>query len=291
MNQSLQDARAGTANAGRAQVKSPLRLDAVANTALNAAARFWFVVAVAGQWLFAFYVAAFYGGAAASGDWEAWNKALPRGLMAGDSFGNATLAAHLFLAVVITVAGPLQFSAQIRTGAPSFHRWSGRLYVLTAFTMSAGGLYMLLTRGTVGDASQHLAIWLNAVVIMLCAALAWRNALARNFGAHRRWALRLFLVVNGVWFFRIALMFWLVVNKRPVGFDPATFQGPFLTFLAFAQFVPPVAVLELYLRARNAARAPARIAMAAGLSALTVAMGVGIFGAFMGMWLPRLHWP
>lgn len=47
--------------------------------------------------------------------------------------------------------------------------------------------------------------------------------------------------------------------------------------------------LELYLCARDGASAPRRAVMAAGLSALTLAMGVGIAGAFMEMWLPRLQ--
>jgi Predicted membrane protein (DUF2306) len=265
------------------------RLQSIGITALRAAAQLWFVVAVAGQWLFAFYVTVFYGGSAARGDWAAWNQALPRGLLPGDSLGNATLAAHLLLAAVITLLGPLQLIPQVRARAPRWHRWTGRVYISTAFVASAGGLYLLVTRGTVGDNAQHVAIGLNALAIMGCATLAWRHALKRRFDAHRRWALRLFLVVNGVWFFRVGLMLWLVVNQRPVGFDPKTFEGPFLTFLAFAQFLLPLVVLELYLRARDRASALQRIVMAATLFALTVAMAVGIFGAFMGMWLPRLR--
>jgi hypothetical protein len=29
--------------------------------------------------------------------------------------------------------------------------------------------------------------------------VAWRTALARDFTAHRRWALRVYLVANGQW--------------------------------------------------------------------------------------------
>ncbi|MBI2969669.1 MAG: hypothetical protein HYY36_02895, partial [Gammaproteobacteria bacterium] len=49
-----------------------LRLDAAADTALKAAARFWFVTAVAGQWIFVYYIVSFYGGAAAQGNLAAW---------------------------------------------------------------------------------------------------------------------------------------------------------------------------------------------------------------------------
>jgi hypothetical protein len=47
-----------------------------------------------------------------------------------------------------------------------------------------------------------------------------------------------------------------------------------------------IPVLELYLCTRGRADASGRIAMAAGLLVLTIAMGIEIFGVTMGMWLP-----
>jgi uncharacterized membrane protein len=171
---------------------------------------------------------------------------------------------------------------------PALHRWNGRLYMVIAITISLGSLYLVWVRGTVGDTSQHLGSTLNAFLILLCAALAWRFAKARDFTSHRRWALRLFLVVSGVWFFRVGLMLWLLVHQAPVGFDQKTFTGPFLTFLAFAQTLVPLAVLELYLRAQLRGSTGLRFALAAGISLLTVATAGGIFGAAMMMWLPRI---
>jgi hypothetical protein len=260
-----------------------------ADTALKTAVGFWFLVAVAGQWLFVYYIAVFYGGPAARGDFEAWNKVLQHGYVAGNTIGNATLAGHLLLAAAITFGGTLQLIPQIRERVPVLHRSIGRSYVLIAFIMGITGLYLALSgRKVVGDISQHVAISLNAVVIMVCAAMAWRFAVARDFSRHRRWALRLFLVVNGVWFFRVGLMFWLAVHQAPVGFDPETFTGPFLTFLGFAQYLLPLAVLEIYLRTQGRPSAAGRFATAAGLVVLTFAMGVGVFAATTGMWLPRL---
>ena len=98
----------------------------------------------------------------------------------------------------------------------------------------------------------------------------------------------MFLVANGVWFYRVGLMFWILINHGPVGFDGDTFTGPALSFLSFAQFLVPLAVLEAYFWAQRQAGAGSRLGFAAGLLTLTIAMGVGIFGALMGMWLPRL---
>lgn len=263
-------------------------LTSVANAALTGAARLWFLVAVTGQLVFAFYIAVFYGRSAAQGNFAAWNKVMPHGHIPGDTMGNLAVAMHLFLAVMVIVGGAVQLVPQIRHRARAVHRWNGRIYIVAAFAISIGGLYMVWVRGSVGDISQHVAISLNAALIMLCAAVALRHARARNLDLHRLWALRLFLVMSGVWFFRVGLMLWLFLNGGPAGFDPETFRGPFLTVLAFAQYLFPLVILEVYLRTRDRAGLPGRLVMATGLFLLTVAMGVGIFIAILGMWLPNI---
>jgi uncharacterized membrane protein len=259
----------------------------VANGVLTAAARFWFGVAVIGQLLFVYYVASFYGGAIAQGNLAKWNKVLPQGYVPGDSLGNVAIGMHVLAAIAITAGGALQLVPQVRSRAPAFHRWNGRIYVLLAVASSIVGLYMVWVRGSVGGLVQHIGISVDAVLIVFCAGMAVRHARARNMAIHRRWALRLFMVVSAVWFFRVGLMFWIFLNKGPVGFDPDTFQGPFLNFLSFAQYLLPLAVLELYLRAQDRGGVIGRMAMATGLLALTIAMGIGIFAAAMFLWLPH----
>lgn len=278
-------ARPGTASP---PVASPRAGDRSA-TALRLAANSWFVVAAIGLTLFAVYVTLFYGGAALRGDPAGWNKVLPKGYVAGAPFGNAVLAMHLALAVFVTLGGALQLVPQVRAAAPRLHRWIGRGYLIAVAVTSLGGTWLVWTRGTVGDLTQHVAITLNAATIVACGLLAWRHAVARRIDVHRRWALRLFLVANGVWFFRVGLMLWLLIWQRPAGFDPKAFAGPFLSFLSFAQYLLPLVVLELYFLARRPASGTAlRFGVAALLALLTLATAAGVFGAFMGMWLPRL---
>jgi tetratricopeptide (TPR) repeat protein len=203
--------------------------------------------------------------------------------------GNVAVAVHLLSAVIVILAGVVQFIPQIRERAPSLHRWNGRLYIVSAFTISIAGLHMMWVRGTVGGLSQHLAQSLDAVLIMLCAVMALRYALARDFTTHRRWALRLYLVVSASLFIRAAeFMLSFAPLKGPFGFDPVTFQGPFLTYLSFGQYLLPLAVLELYLRTQDRPGAPRRLAMAAGLFGLTIALAAGIATATMTQFLPRI---
>ncbi len=259
-----------------------------ADSALKVAAMSWFIVAAMGQLMFVMYVLGFYGVAAIRGEFETWNKVLPHGYVPGDTSGNLVVLLHLAFASLVILGGMLQLVPKLRQLAPGFHRWNGRIYLISVFVMSIGGLVMVWTRGTVGDLSQHISITLNAFLIIGCSVMAYRYARARRLDLHRRWAMRLFLVVSGVWFFRIGLMFWIVVNQGPVGFDPKTFEGPALTLLAFGQYMVPLLVLELYFRAQSSRLQSTRIAMAAGLGVMTLATAVGIGAASMIMWLPRL---
>jgi len=259
-----------------------------ANKFLTNSANAWFFIAVTGQWIFAIYVASFYGGATLSGDIAHWNKVMPHGYVEGDIIGNIAVGLHLLLALVVLVGGPLQLIPQIRSKAPKFHRVNGRVYVFTAMILSLGGLFMVWTRGTVGAEIGKYSISLNAILIMIFAALAVFYAMKKNIKVHRRWAIRLFLVMGGVWFFRVGLMLWLMIHQAPVGFDPKTFSGPFLTFLGFAQYCVPLAFAQLYFSAQESKNNQFKAVTAMVIIILTLATLGGIIAASMGMWLPRL---
>jgi len=255
--------------------------------ALRAAAALWLLVALFGQFLFMAYVAYFYGGAVLDGDLARWNKVMPHGLVPGDSVGNSVLASHLLFTVAVLLGGALQLLPALRRAAPRVHHWVGRGYILSAIVLSLSGLYMVWTSGEPARFGQHLGISLNALLILAFAGLALRAAMARCIDEHRRWALRLYLAVLGVWFFRLGLTMWLLVHRAPIGFDPTTFSGPFLTFLSFAQTLVPLALLELYQRARQSPRPGVQTTAAGALLLLTLAMAAGTATAWLMLWRPH----
>ena len=261
-------------------------LNAAAETTLKAATRFWFGVTVIGQLAFGFAVASFYGMTALRGDYHAWK--FTHGFVPGVTPGNWAVVMHVITAAIIMLAGAIQLVPQVRNRFPAFHRWNGRVYMLSTVALSVAGLYMHWVRGSVGDVWQHIGGTVNALLIWLCAGLALRYALARDFRTHRRWALRLFLVVSASWFIRIMLFLTFLIFKGPVGFDPATFTGPYLTFLSFAQYGIPLAVLELYFFVQDRPGALRRVAMAGLLFVLTLVMAGGLFAVTMAIWVPQV---
>jgi hypothetical protein len=263
-----------------------LELSSVADTALKVAVRFWFGVTLIGQLVFAFAIASFYTLTAVRGDYSGWR--FTHGYIPGVTKGNFAVIAHLISASLIMFAGAVQLIPQVRNRFPAFHRWNGRIYMLAAVVVSGAGVYMHWIRGSVGDVSQHIGSTGNALLMWLCAGMALRYALARDFKSHRRWALRLFIVVSASWFIRIMFFLWFMIFRGPVGIDTTTFTGPLPTALSFAQYLIPLAVLEIYLRAQDHPGALRRIATAAMLFVLTLAMAAGLFALTLGAWVPQV---
>jgi hypothetical protein len=256
---------------------------------LQRSVRLWFLIAAAGLLAFASYILVFYGGSALRGDYKAWNEVLPNGFIAGDLVGNMVLSVHLALAFYITLAGPLQLIPRLRSAAPRFHRWNGRAYILVALLISLAGLALVWGRRNLEGWSlwNAIAISTNAVLIIAFACLAWRSAVLRDFAAHRRWALRLFLVVNGVWFLRIGVMLWILVNGGPAGLGK-DLSGPAGIALTFAQCAVPLAVLESYFWAQSLRSARRKAVIAGLLLAASAATATGLVMAAAFMWLPLM---
>lgn len=246
-------------------------------------------VLLAGQGLFTGYVLASYGRTAVTGDVARWARFSATGWVPGDTRGNTAMALHVLVAVLVLTAGALQLLPIVRRRAPIVHRWSGRVYVTGCMIGALTGLALVWGRGTVGDLPQHVAITINAVLLLGCAALAWRTARARRFDAHRTWALRTWLVANGVFYFRILLALWLVVHQGPVGFDPKTFSGPFLTALAFTVYVAgPLLLLEGYRAAERSGRAAVHVGASVVLALVAVVCAAGTAAAAVVFWAPRV---
>lgn len=259
-------------------------------TALRRAAIGWTAIALVGQLVFAVYVTVVFGGPLARGDLSGWSRSPSRNAyVPGDVAGNTAMAVHVMLAVVILLAGLVQLLPVVRRRWPAVHRWSGRGYLAAAMLTSLGGTWLIWMRGTVGDLSQHLALTVNAGLLIVCAVMAWRTARARDFAAHRRWALRTYMTAGGVFFFRLGLFGWLVAWQRPVGFDPRTFSGPFLTTLAILVYVVgPLTILEGYLRVQRQPRRWQGWAMVALLVVLSLATAGGVMSATFAIWWPRI---
>ena len=254
--------------------------------ALPWSARAWFGVAVLGQWLFAAYILVVFGGALVQGQPEAINRTdLITGYVAGDGSGNAMLFGHVLAGALLSAGGVLQLLPWLRQRLPTVHRWNGRVFLLLAIAGAISGLLLTWVRGSRLSEVTAWALSLDGLLILIAAGMAWRLAVQRRFAAHRRWAIRAFLLVSAVWAMRLGFMAWVILNQGPRGMT-TRLDGPFDLFWAFGCFLLPLAIAELYFLAERHAswRGPATVVLTLGAAV----SALGVFGAYTMMWAPHL---
>ena len=259
-----------------------MRASGFAELALRKTAGLWFSVTLLGLWVFLYRIVAQYVVATMSGRFEDWerNNELYRGYVAGDAAGNLAFAAHVTLAAVVTAGGTLQIIPRIRERAIAVHRWNGRVFMVAAVVAALTGLYMNWVRGANGGPINSIGVSLNAVLILLCVAMAWRAARAGDVERHRGWALGAFLAVSGVFFKRLIGFGWGMLAP---GADV-----PAMAYVSeFGSYLIPLAILLLYLRARGSGARKAQLATAFVLLVASVYSSIGIVA--YTRWVLRQH--
>jgi hypothetical protein len=261
---------------------------AIADGALNGAARFWLIAIIVGQGLFLFYILAFYFPSILTGNYETWNhKAMVmKAYVPGDTAGNFAFAVHVMMAAVVTFGGTFQLVPRIRAKAPAVHRWTGRAFLTTCIVASVMGLWMTWIRlDPTTELNNTLSISFDGVLIIGFAILAWRTAAKRDFAAHRRWAMRTFMVANGVWFLRVGISAYGMFHKLS-GAGPSV--GAVYEVWSWGCYLAPLLILELFMLAKAKGGPTSRMAMSGLLAVATLIMCVGILASWMGMFAPTL---
>jgi hypothetical protein len=248
----------------------------------------WFVAAAIGQTAFIWMIIAHYGVKTLAGDPAGWNeKPLIKGHVAGGSTGNMMFAAHVLLAALVTAGGLLQLLPALRHRVPAAHRRIGRMFLSLSMVMALSGLWLTWVRGTYLSPVSAIAVSVDGVLILAFAALAWQSALKRDFVAHRRWALRTFMVVSGVWFLRVGIMAWVLLSDGGVGMNDSL-SGPADILLQFGAYLVPLALLEAHFHANASGEPAVRRAVAGLILVMTLVMLIGIAGAISLMWWPYM---
>jgi hypothetical protein len=154
--------------------------------------------------------------------------------------------AHVLIAPVALVLGPLQFLPGLRATYPQVHRWSGRAYVLAAGVAGIGALATAPFAS--GGPIAGLGFGILAVLWIGATLGAWRAAVQRKFALHR-------LLMR----FSDAMTFAAVTLRLqiPIGFAlgyPS--YSAMSVWLAYTSWIPNLVVVALYSMA-EALRRPA----------------------------------
>lgn len=237
--------------------------------------------------IFGAYILAFYGGALSDGQLPRWNTTLPGLYGPTTRAATAGMAVHFLGGGILLLLGPLQLITPFRERWPAAHRWVGRLFVSAALLAGVGGLTFIALKGTIGGTVMDVGFGGYGILMLLAAIQTLRHARARRFDLHRAWAIRLYALVIGSWLYRIDYGFWVVLTDAVGHTDQ--FDGWFDHVMAFAFYLPNLAVAELYLRARPESPSTAlRVSATLTLAAATTILIVGTYFFTRHYWGPEI---
>jgi hypothetical protein len=149
---------------------------------------------------------------------------------------------HIIPGGIFLILAPLQFSRRIRRRHIQFHRWSGRLLVLSAFVTALSALYfgLLMPYGGPGEAAAMVVFGGLFLVSVTRAFIAIRT---HQVVLHREWMIRAFAVAIGISAIRV------VGGVLDVALTPAGFRAPEIFVLSiWTGWVITLGFAELWLR-------------------------------------------
>ncbi len=158
-------------------------------------------------------------------------------------FSPLGLELHITASAFAMILGVFQFLRVLRTGAPAWHRWMGRIYIAACLVGGAAGLSIALY-----SSAGPIAGWgffFLAVFWLLTTTMAWLAALRRDFVAHERWMIRSFALTFAAVTLRLQLPFIFILDT---GFEPA------YRVIAWTSWVPNLIVAELWIALRRRPR-------------------------------------
>lgn len=120
-----------------------------------------------------------------------------------NAFATPFLVLHVIGAMIALLVGPIQFVRAIRTRWPTFHRTTGRIYVISCALGAPTGFVLAL--GTSAGPIAAAGFGLSAVLWLVFTWLGVRSVLDGRLDDHRDWMLRSYAVAAGAITLRLML--------------------------------------------------------------------------------------
>lgn len=137
---------------------------------------------------------------------------------------SALTLVHIMPALLFILLGPLQFSASIRARHLSWHRWSGRVYLICGLAVGISALVMSFAMPAIGGINQAAATTLFAILFLFALGKAFWHVLRSEITLHREWMIRAFAIGLAVATIRPIIGFFFATSRFS-GLTPHEFFG------------------------------------------------------------------
>lgn len=125
---------------------------------------------------------------------------------------------HLIPGVLFLLLGPLQFVASIRNTWPQWHRWSGRIVVISGFLAAGTALVMNAIFPPVGGLFKSLAVYIFATAQIIALIIAFRAILLKRIQQHKIWMIRAFALGLSISTMRAFFIPYFIIVGMPSDF-------------------------------------------------------------------------
>ena len=155
---------------------------------------------------------------------------------------------HIVSSSLFAILGAFQFAASLRRRWPAWHRWAGRLLVLSGLLVGFSGMWMVLFYDhPVGDGlflSAQRLLFGSAMIASI--VLSFTTIRRGNVKQHRAWMMRAYAIGMGAGTQALVLMVGELISGKPDELSRALLMG--------LAWVINLAVAEWVIRRRPAAR-------------------------------------
>ena len=123
-----------------------------------------------------------------------------------DSFGETFfnnqfwVVLHLIGGTLTLLLGPLQFWKFVRNRYLSFHRLSGKIYIIGALSVGLSALRLSLVSDCV---SCRISLFILAVLLLMATVFAWMSIKNKNIQAHQNFMIRSYVAILSFVFVRV----------------------------------------------------------------------------------------
>lgn len=157
--------------------------------------------------------------------------------IAQNAFADPWLVLHVAGAATALLLSPLQLFPQLRSRAPRWHRWLGRIYVLGCTVGGVSGA--VLAWGSTAGPVATAGFGSLAFVWLYTTTAGWLHAARGRIFQHRAWMVRSFSLTYAAVTLRVYLA---ILPALPIAF----LDG--YRAIAFLCWVPNLAIAELLIR-------------------------------------------
>lgn len=134
---------------------------------------------------------------------------------------------HILPGLIFCILGPLQFVTKIRRNYPTFHKWSGRVYVVAGIFIGISALMLVYVIGFAGIA-ETVNVTLFASLFLIFLGLAIYRIRRREVAAHREWMIRAFAL--GLASASLRLIFLVVTTVSDFSFAESFLIALWISF-------------------------------------------------------------